>query len=181
MEAEGASAEQESARRTRRARLVARVRAEIASISPERTRRASFVERHTVERLTWSQIVYLNRVLEVLGRLASVVYGIFLATFILGVDWKHGVQETFNDGEPVRGVLALVVVLPTLLFVALHSITGYGRWRLQRELWRRDVAQMSAGLGEVAAAAAEAREEADLPPASADPPGGPVDPPQPGP
>ena len=150
MEAGGSEAQAEADRRTRRARIAARVRAEITAISPERTRRASLVERYTVSRLTWSQIVKLNRVLEVVGRLATVVYVIFIVTFVLGVDWKHGVQDTFNSGEPLRGVVALVVVLPTLLFVALHSITGYGRWRLQRELWRRDVADLSAGLGEVA-------------------------------
>ena len=150
MEAGDREAQEEAVRSTRRARIAARVRAEIAAISPERTRRPSLIERHTVSRLSWSQIVKLNRVLEVLGRLATIVYGIFIVTFVLGVDWKHGVQDTFNSGDPLRGVVALVVVLPTLLFVALHSITGYGRWRLQRELWRRDVAQMSAGLGEVA-------------------------------
>ncbi len=139
-----------------RARLADRVREEIAAISPERTRRPTFVERMTVQRLSWSQIVRLNRWLEVLGRLTTVIYGIFIVTLVFGVDWKHGLQDTFNSGEPVRGVLALVVVLPTLLFVALHSITGYGRWRLQRELWRRDVASMTEGLGEVAQEATDA-------------------------
>jgi hypothetical protein len=116
--------EQEAARRTRRARLAARVRAEIAAISPERTRRASMIERHTVSRLSWSQIVWMNRALEVLGRLTTVIYAVFIVTLVLGVDWRHGVQDTFNSGEPVKGVIAIVVVLPTLLFVALHSITG---------------------------------------------------------
>ena len=114
------------------------------------------VERQTVCRLSWSQIVHLNRWLEFIGRLTTVVYSIFVATLVIGVDWKHGVQDTFNAGEPVKGVLALVIVLPTLLFVALHSLTGYGRWRLQREMWRRDVAQMSQGMGEVAVAASDA-------------------------
>ena len=155
------AAEQDAARRSRRARIVARVRAEISAISPERTRRASLIERYTVVRLSWSQIVRLNRILEVLGRLTTVIYGVFIVTLVLGVDWRHGVQDTFNSGEPLRGVVALVVVLPTLIFVALHSITGYGRWRLQRELWRRDVAQMSAGLGEVAQAAEEETEQED--------------------
>jgi len=149
--AEGAEdAAEEAAARTRRARIAARVRSEIAAISPERTRRASWIERVTVERLTWSQIVRLNRWLEVLGRLTTGIYCVFIATLLIGVDWKHGVQDTFNAGEPVKGILAAVVVLPTLLFVALHSVTGYGRWRLQRELWRRDVASMAEGLGEVA-------------------------------
>jgi hypothetical protein len=142
--------EAEQAKRSRAARVAARIRSEIAAISPERTRSATWVERQTVQKLSWSQIVKLNRILEVLGRLTTAVYALFIVTLLLGVDWKHGVQETFNAGEPVRGVLALVVVLPTLLFVALHSITGYGRWRLQRELWRRDVHQMTEGMGEVA-------------------------------
>lgn len=151
----GTAETEEQEKRSRRARVAARVRAEIAAISPERTRAATWIERHTVQRLTWSQIVRLNRYLEVLGRLTTAVYCLFIVTLLFGVDWKHGVQETFNAGEPVRGVLALVVVLPTLLFVALHSITGYGRWRLQRELWRRDVKQMTEGMSEVAQEAAK--------------------------
>jgi hypothetical protein len=150
-----AVAETEQQKRTRRARIAARVRHEIAAISPERTRAASWVERMTVQRLSWSQVVKLNRILEVLGRLTTVVYCIFIVTLVLGVDWKHGVQETFNAGEPVKGVLAFVLVVPTLIFVALHSITGYGRWRLQRELWRRDVQSMAEGMGEVAEEASE--------------------------
>jgi hypothetical protein len=154
----GPSAEEEAAAsRKRRSRIAERVRAEIAAISPERTRRASWIERMTVERLTWSQIVRLNRWLEVLGRLTTAIYCVFIATLIVGVDWKHGVQDTFNAGEPVRGILAAVVVLPTLLFVALHSVTGYGRWRLQRELWRRDVAELTEGIGEVAQEASRER------------------------
>ncbi len=43
----------------------------------------------------------------------------------------------------MRGAIVLAIVLPTLLFVALHSMIGWGRWRLQRELWRRDVAQLT--------------------------------------
>lgn len=135
------------------------MRQELVAISPERTRRPSLFERHTVCRLSWSAIVRVNRYLEVVGRLATAVYFLFIVTLVFGVDWKDTLQSTFNDGEPVKGVLAAVIVLPTLLFVALHSITGYGRWRLQRELWRRDVAQMREGIGAVAAAGAEVADE----------------------
>jgi hypothetical protein len=140
-------------KRTRRARLAARVRQEIAAISPERTRRASWVERHTVARLNQGMLERTNRWLEAVGRLTTVIYAAFIVTLVFGVDWKDAVQHLFNEGKPVKGAIALVVVLPTLIFVALHSITGYGRWRVQRELWRRDVAQMAEGIGEVAAEA----------------------------
>jgi hypothetical protein len=66
----------------------------------------------------------------------------FAATIVFGVDWKHVIENMLNSGAPVRGAIALVIILPTLLFVALHSLTGYGRWRVQRELWRRDVERL---------------------------------------
>jgi hypothetical protein len=77
-----------------------------------------------------------------MGRVATAAYVIFFATVIFGVDWRDLVEQTLNSGRPVRGAVALVVLLPTLLFVALHSLTGYGRWRVQRELWRRDVERL---------------------------------------
>ncbi len=52
-------------------------------------------------------------------------------------------EGAFNSGRPVRGALVLVVILPTLAFVAARSMIGFGRWRLQRELWRRDVERLS--------------------------------------
>jgi hypothetical protein len=134
----------EPAPRTRRARITAKVRGELASrLSPERTRRATLIERWTVVRLSWGSVVRLNRYLEFFGRITTVFYVAFIATIVFGVDWKGVVTSTFNDGRPVRGAIILAVVLPTLIFVALHSLFGYGRWRLQRELWRRDVEQLS--------------------------------------
>lgn len=100
------------------------------------------VERHTVARVRWEWIVRLNRYLEFFGKLTTVVYVIFVVTLVFGVDWREAVEHTFNSGEPIRGAVILAVALPTLLFVALHSILGYGRWKLQRELWRRDVARL---------------------------------------
>jgi hypothetical protein len=50
-----------------------------------------------------------------------------------------------NSGRPVQGALALAIVIPTLVFVAARSLIGFGRWRLQRELWRRDVARLEQG------------------------------------
>jgi hypothetical protein len=119
-----------------------RVRAGLSAVSPEWTRRATWTERHTVSRLSWSWLVRINRWLEVLGRVATFAYAIFFATLVFGVDWKNVVEHLLNNGAPVRGAIALVIILPTLLFVALHSITGYGRWRVQRELWRRDVERL---------------------------------------
>ena len=119
-----------------------RVRAGLSAVSPEWTRRATWIERQTVGRLSWTWLVRINRWLEVLGRVASVAYVVFFATIVFGVDWKHVVEQLLNSGAPVRGAIALVILLPTLLFVALHSLTGYGRWRIQRELWRRDVERL---------------------------------------
>jgi hypothetical protein len=38
--------------------------------------------------------------------------------------------------------LALVIIVPTLLFVAARSLIGFACWRLQREFWRRDVVRL---------------------------------------
>jgi hypothetical protein len=119
-----------------------RLRAGLSAVSPEWTRRATWLERQTVSRLSWTWLVRINRALEVLGRLATFAYVVFAATIVFGLDWKHVVESMINSGAPVRGAIALVIIVPTLLFVALHSLTGYGRWRVQRELWRRDVARL---------------------------------------
>ena len=100
-------------------------------------------ERYTVSKLSWDNCVRLNRYLEFFGKLTTAIYFAFVATVVFGVDWKGVVESTFNSGQPVRGAIVLAVVLPTLLFVALHSMIGWGRWRLQRELWRRDVAHIN--------------------------------------
>jgi hypothetical protein len=44
----------------------------------------------------------------------------------------------------IEGALALAILVPTLVFLAARSVLGYGRWRLQRELWRRDVERLTA-------------------------------------
>jgi hypothetical protein len=125
-----------------------KLRAGFHALSPEWTRQSTRIERMTVGRLSWEWLVRLNRWLEVLGRLATLAYVIFAATIVFGVDWKSVVEQLVNSGRPVRGAIALVIVIPTLLFVALHSLTGYGRWRVQRELWRRDVERLRKGEGD---------------------------------
>ena len=49
-----------------------------------------------------------------------------------------------NSGDPIQGALALAIRLPTLIFLAARSMLGFARWRLQRELWRRDVERLEA-------------------------------------
>jgi hypothetical protein len=139
-EPERASQKTESAKESA---LRARLRNQLSKVSPEWTRRSTPVEAMTVGRLSWETLVRLNRVLEVAGRLATFAYFLFLATIVIGVDWKHLVEVSVNSGRPVRGAVALALLIPTLLFVALHSLTGYGRWRVQRELWRRDVERLN--------------------------------------
>lgn len=130
---------------TRRQRLRAGMeRAFAERLSPQRTMRASWFERQTVGRLEWDTIARLNRWLELLGRIATVVWAATIATIVLGVDPKDEVESVLNSGRPLRYVAIIALVLPTVAFFLLHSVIGFLRWRLQRELWRRDVARLEA-------------------------------------
>ena len=129
--------------RDRSGRLVARFGAAIAErLSPERTRRPTLLERMTVCRLPWEWVVRVHRWLELSGKLATAVWILFVGSIVLGVNWKRVVEHAINSGRPVAGALTVAIVVPTLLFVAARSAIGFARWRLQRELWRRDVARL---------------------------------------
>jgi hypothetical protein len=128
---------------TRERRLRTQAGALVARwVSPERTRRATLLERLTVQRLHWDRLVQLNQVLEVVGKVATVVWIAFVATVLLGVDLKDTLQEAVNSGNPVEAALVLIIVLATFAFVAVHSFIGFIRWRIQREFWRRELAQV---------------------------------------
>jgi hypothetical protein len=111
-------------------------------LSPERTRRATLFERLTVRRLRWEQVVRLNSYLELVGKLATASWVVFAVTVVLGANWKGVVEDAVNSGKPVKGALVLAIAVPTLTFVAARSLIGFSRWRLQRELWRRDVVRL---------------------------------------
>jgi hypothetical protein len=117
-------------------------------LSPERTRRATWFERQTVGRLEWDTIARFNRWLELLGRIATFVWVAIIATIVLGVNLRDEVESVLNSGRPLRYVAILTLVLPTVVFFLLHSVVGFLRWRLQRELWRRDVDRFEAGMAE---------------------------------
>ena len=128
---------------TRRKRLRDGIESTFAKrLSPERTRRATWFERLTVGRLSWDAITRLNRWLELLGRIATFVWGALIASIVLGIDVKELVEDAVNSGRPLQGVVIIAVIVPTLAFFVLHSVIGFLRWRLQRELWRRDVARL---------------------------------------
>jgi hypothetical protein len=114
----------------------------VARVSPERTRRPTLFERWTVQRLSWESVVRLNRILEVTGKLATAIWVVFVFTLVLGVEWKGVVEGAINSGKPLENALLLAVVLPTVAFLAARSLIGFARWRLQRELWRRDVERL---------------------------------------
>jgi hypothetical protein len=116
-----------------------------ARLSPEATRAPTYFERLTVTRVGWSTLVRLNRYLAFAGKLATAVWVVFMATVLLGIEWRSVVEDLINSGRPVRAAFGLVIVLPTLLFVVARSIVGLARWRVQRELWRRDVDRLSSG------------------------------------
>jgi hypothetical protein len=125
--------------------LRARIQAALAArLSPERTRRATLVERLTVQRLSWDWVVRLHRFLEFFGKLATAVWAAFVASLVIGFDWKGVVEDAINSGRPIEGAFALAILLPTLVFLAARSMLGFARWRLQRELWRRDVERLAA-------------------------------------
>ncbi len=129
-----------------RGRIGLRVRAALAGrLSPERTRRATLIERLTVRRMGWEQLVRLNRYLEFAGKLATALWVLFLVTAVLGVDWKAAVENTHNSGKPVRAALVVAVAAATFVIVAVRSLIGFARWRIQRELWRRDVERLHPG------------------------------------
>ena len=111
-------------------------------ISPERTRRATFAERLTVRKLSWDSIVRLNAYLELAGRVATALWVAFLASVVVGVDWESVVDDAVNSGRHVKAALVLAIALPTALFLLARSLLVAGRWRLQRELWRRDVERL---------------------------------------
>jgi hypothetical protein len=124
-------------------RLRHRVSAALADrLSPERTRRATMLERLTVRRLSWDHVVRLNRWLAALGKLATAIWCAFIASVVLGWDWKDTVSHALNSGRPLENAFALAIVLPTLVFLVARSAIGFWRWRLQRELWRRDVERL---------------------------------------
>lgn len=111
-------------------------------LSPERTRRATLFERLTVQRLSWDQAIRLHRYLELVGKMATGVWVAFVASVVLGVDWRAAVESALNSGRRIEQALVLAILLPTLLFLAIRSAVGFARWRLQRELWRRDVQRL---------------------------------------
>lgn len=129
-----------------RSQLGVRLRAGLAErLSPERTRRPTLFERLTVQRLGWEQLVRLNRYLEFVGKTATALWVVILVTALLGVDWKAAVEDTVNSGKPVEAAIVLALVVGTLAFVAVRSLIGFARWRIQRELWRRDVERQRSG------------------------------------
>ena len=133
--------------RSRRVRAhVERIFAE--RLSPERTRHPTLAERLTVGRLSWDAIARLNRWLELLGRIATVVWAVIIATIVLGFDVKDAVEDAVNSGRPVKAAFVIGILAPTIVFFLAHSLIGFMRWRLQRELWRRDVARLGEALDE---------------------------------
>jgi hypothetical protein len=118
-----------------------------AHLSPERTRRATLFERLTVQRLPWDALVRIHRYLELVGKFATGVWIGFVASVVLGVNWQLVVADIFNSGARITDALALTLVLGTGVFLLARSTLGFLRWRVQRELWRRDVERFgSAGI-----------------------------------
>ena len=122
------------------AQLRARLGAAFAAhLSPERTRRATLFERRTVQRLSWDALVRIHRNLELVGKLATAIWIAFVASVLLGVNWKLVVEDVFNSGRRITDAFVLSLLVGTGVFLLARSTVGFLRWRVQRELWRRDV------------------------------------------
>ncbi len=115
----------------------------INRVSPDRTRRATTTERLSVSLMPWDRLVLVNRVLEIAGKLATTIWCGTLAAIILGFDPKDAIEGALHSGRPISGILAITVLIPTVIFLLLRSGIGYCRWRVQRELWRRDVRRLT--------------------------------------
>jgi len=113
-----------------------------ARLSPERTRRATLFERLTVRRLSWDLVERLNRYLSAVGKVTTGIWVGFIASLVLGVNWRVVVEQALNSGKRFEGAIVLALVLPTFVFLLARSMIGFLRWRLQRELWRRDVERL---------------------------------------
>ncbi|MDA0182967.1 hypothetical protein OJ997_21840 [Solirubrobacter phytolaccae] len=113
-----------------------------AKLSPEGTRRATLFEQLTVRRVAWDTLVRLNRWLSALGKLATSLYCCVIAALVIGVDIRPAVQDALNSGKPIEHVFVLAILLPTLVFLLARSMIGWMRWKVQRELWRRDVERL---------------------------------------
>jgi len=123
--------------------LAARAKTVIeAKLSPEGTRRATLFERLTVRRVPWDLLVRMNAWLSALGKLATSLYCVVIASLLIGVDIRPTVQDALNSGKPIEHVFVLVILLPTLIFLLARSMIGWMRWKVQRELWRRDVERL---------------------------------------
>jgi len=136
----------EAGRRGERRGLARSYMALSRRLTPERTRRATFFERLTVSRLKWQTLVRLNGLLELSGRIATGLLVAFAISAFAGVDWRRAAESTLNSGRAIEEVLALIIVIPVLTFIALRSLIGFARRRVQRELWRRDVASCRSDL-----------------------------------
>jgi hypothetical protein len=124
--------------------LAARARTVLEQkLSPDGTRRATTFERYTVRRLPWHWLVRLNAWLAALGKVATSVYCLVIAAFVAGFDFAPTLRSLLNSGRPIEHVFVLSILIPTVIFLLARSMLGFGRWKLQRELWRRDVERLS--------------------------------------
>jgi hypothetical protein len=125
-------------------RLALRVTSALsARLSPEGTRRPTLFERLTVRRLDWQWIVRLNAWLSALGKVATCIWVGVIASIVVGIDVRPVVEEALNSGQTIEHAFALAILIPTIVFLLARSMIGWLRWKLQRELWRRDVERLS--------------------------------------
>ena len=125
-------------------RLALRVTSALsARLTPAGTRRPTLFERLTVRRFRWETIVRLNTWLSAVGKVATGVWVTVIVAVVAGVDLSSVIRTSLNSGRSIEHVFALAIIIPTVVFLLLRSLLGFCRWKLQRELWRRDVERLS--------------------------------------
>jgi hypothetical protein len=105
------------------------------------------LERLTVQRLSWDQIVRLHRYVELLGKLATAVWGGVRRVAGPRPGLEAGRDGLVELGQAERGRVRVGDPPAPLVFLAARSMLGFARWRLQRELWRRDVERLTSARG----------------------------------
>jgi hypothetical protein len=79
----------------------------------------------------------------VLGKVATCIWVGVVASIVVGIDVRPVVEEALNSGQTIEHAFVLAILIPTVVFLLARSVIGWLRWKLQRELWRRDVERLS--------------------------------------
>ena len=67
----------------------------------------------------------IHRYLELIGKLATGIWVAFVASVVLGVNWKFVVEDVFNSGRRIIDALLISLLLRTGVFLLARSTVGF--------------------------------------------------------